>query len=361
MNIYIIFIIMMLLLGWGSNLLAYKSGYYKLTKSFFFIYLTIFIIVIIGFRGIEVGIDTKSYLVSFRDVGNTSWKDINWTYMEPGFMFLIKFFSFFVNDPRIINVIFALITTFLIARFYYLMSSNNKGVFLFGWIIYIGFLFPVSITATRQWLALAICLSGIYYYFKDQNKKYIIYTLLATTIHYTAIICFIPFFLKKVSQNKKLTKIVSFCLIMFGAFFEIFTPLFIRVLPSYRQYFDYYVNAEGTASTYVKVAIYLSLIVISMYVNRKKKLTKQECEQNNFCIIIFSFMIMFALIGNRYYQINRLAYYFTALNPILITTLFEKIPFRRIFIFTFSVSMFVLLYYTLIYGTNGVYPYKFCF
>lgn len=138
----------------------------KLSNKKMILWILILVLSILsGFRGYDVGTDTKHYtrIFNFIYYGGTSS-------LEFGFVYSTEFLMNIFKDVQYLFFIYAFFTNaFIIHR---LWDFKNVASFSFMCFLYIGIFFPESMNILRQYLALAIVFWGTRYLDRMQYLKY---------------------------------------------------------------------------------------------------------------------------------------------------------------------------------------------
>ena len=139
MLIYVLNIL--LILGWGYYFIyAYPS---LQNRRKFCVIASFQWTLLSGLRGMYVGADTTGYIRMFKQVGETSWKDItdaffevyfqgrtpaisaeNFLYKDPGYLVLQKLIHLFTNNEQIYLLIIAIIVFASLGYFIYKNSDD---------------------------------------------------------------------------------------------------------------------------------------------------------------------------------------------------------------------------------------------
>ena len=208
-------IIIAAILAWISQVLADdKENKFKLNKIFF--YMSAFILSItMGCRVSGVGVDDKTYELIFNQINNNGFLDIfvN-TKMEPGYLILNQIVAIFTDDFQIFLYIASLIP---ILFFYKAIEYERKNVnfflviFLFGTLMYLYFFGII-----RLFIAASIMAFSIRYIFEKNTLKYVLFILIASLFHYSALfmLLMVYFSSEKQERPKSMAKFIIITSIM---------------------------------------------------------------------------------------------------------------------------------------------------
>lgn len=245
------------------------------------------------FRADSVGTDTSHYMdaYSMQWLANRSLSDVsdNIKYLELLYIYIVKI-AYFLDSPRIIISCFSIIT-FIFLGLTFRRLKINFGI-AFSIFLLLGF-YIESLNYARQLTACAILLYSYSYYLTGNDKKYILYVLLASLFHLSSIlfifIRFIP-----------IIKIKRFNLLMFiiGVFvYSIISPINIVSLVSkivsiqyILRYEDLFMDSNLPSIMGIIFKIINFAIIIYVYCNSQKGVYADRYD------IMFSISFVFSLL-----------------------------------------------------------------
>tara|TARA_Y100000815_G_scaffold275317_1_gene312825 strand:- start:1318 stop:2373 length:1056 start_codon:yes stop_codon:yes gene_type:complete len=187
-------------------LLIYALSTQNKNPSLFYL-LSAFLIIICGFRGINVGRDTLEYHQIFENIVKGNPVAVK----EYGYILLVKVIAYIGGTQQLIFLIISIITMWGFSRFILLYSSDiylSLLIFIFIGPFYLG-----AFNQMRQYLAISIFLG--YCVPLIQQRKFLYFTLItiiaALFAHLSIIILFPLYFL----LNRKITLFYKI-IILFG-------------------------------------------------------------------------------------------------------------------------------------------------
>ncbi|MGN6532305.1 MAG: EpsG family protein, partial [Ginsengibacter sp.] len=155
----------------------------------------IFLILFVGFRGIDVSRDYLPYLNSFNYIlhDNGAQRTTLLPLFEPGFVFIVKLcYQFFTdNAPLAIMLVFAILTISLKFFVFRKLAFNPFIVLL---LYYSHYFLIQEMTQIRNGLACSFFFLAIYYHLKNEKIKVFVSIVLAFFFHNSAIFYFLLFF-----------------------------------------------------------------------------------------------------------------------------------------------------------------------
>lgn len=170
-------------------------------------------ILFIGLRG-ETGVDSQNYIDYFNKGTDTvwDWKGLEKQYAEYGFYYLSVILKSIYD-----NVDFYFLAVSCITVSFLVKSLKNYSLFpLFGFCIYYArFLCFRDMNQIRQALAITIVVYALRFLVENRKKKYLLWALLATTLHYSigVVIPFVWLYDRRISFRQAFLILIGFGLI----------------------------------------------------------------------------------------------------------------------------------------------------
>lgn len=194
-----------------SNGIKIRNDSFYLQKKAYCIICGVFWILISGLRGLSVGADTLAYKISFETVKNYP---LNYVFQglkdkyilgegskDPGYNILVKFFQFFSDNYQVYLIFIAAIFMIPFTIWIFRESKNPCISFILYSSLFYSFF---SLTGHRQTIALSMTvLIGDKFIKERKILPFVIITLIASTIHASALV-FLPFyFLSRIPVRRK--------------------------------------------------------------------------------------------------------------------------------------------------------------
>ena len=334
-----------------------KKGVIYKYKIFYILSLLV-LLVLIGLRNITVGVDTKGYVDVFYRVveGITTSADMNW--LSIGYMLILKLIGVFTNNYVILNCVIGLLSlTFLYKSIWNNSKKPTLSLFLFICMT----LYYQMFNQSRQLLAVCIVLYS-FKYIKERNfKMYLIYTLLATSIHESAIIM-LPFYF--ITDYKISKKNISFYIIMTLIAYFGFGYLEKIILSTMYGKIYYGTDYFVTSNTSIINLVFRFCLMIFILIYSKKSI---ENDASNKYLINFSiFCTLLQVLTLRLYMLGRLATYFYAFYILSIPNTIASMGKGKInSLVKYGVIVIFILYHFVYFKFNatlaGYDIYSFCF
>lgn len=161
----------------------------------------------------DCGTDRATYGTIF---SNISLSDLLSGWQEPGFIVFNMFFRIFGDDPRIIYIAISTLTLFLFYRTWYVFRDDisiGYAVLAYGTLFFVQ-----SLSLMRIYLASAILFCGISLL---RTRRYIncsLLIILATLIHYSSLVMFLPLVIVILLENHKYMQYVHVIAVIIGLF-----------------------------------------------------------------------------------------------------------------------------------------------
>lgn len=348
--VYLINIILIII--WG--ILEWNIKNKKISRLLICIISSIQMVFIIGFRD-NVGTDFQNYVSIFEGINKFSISNFSLKRVEPGYLLLNRVIGIlFGNFSVILHFIIALLTIFFIIKIIYEKSYNCFiSIYLF-----ISFcLFYSIMNQSRQGLAISITLYSIKYLINDKRIKYFITILIATTIHYSAIVMLLLLFVYNLEVNFKVIKRYIFI--------SIIALLNINIIISLLQYTKYsiylgskYDITQGN-SVVINLIFRLILLFIVLYF-------KKECNKNLYVNILYHMAMLctlFQCLAVKSSLFARITTYFFISYILLIPEVIRGINNKNLRILTYfciiiCFAIYHYMYFTLMKVGLGVQNYS---
>ncbi len=274
--------------------------------KFYFICVSIFMIVIIGLRGILVGRDTLSYFYSYaKHQGISFMAALRADVPEKGYvLFQILGHKLRLGFPGF-NLLYAIVNVSIISFAIYKKST----IPWLSYFLYICFeFFILDLTMMRQTLAMSIVVLAMV----TENKnpwidllKFVILVYVAQTFHASAVVAFPLWFLKKMPMNNvSIAVMVCFIGIAYLARESIANFLSEHAMDVSEKYEMYRKVEMGTSGMrlYLMVAV---TVALGIFLQRFRKIKENGWPFYSLCMML---MIFPAVQGGG--AIMRIYYYY---------------------------------------------------
>jgi len=339
-----------------SELLA-KTKYSKLGS---FIYWSAFILPFaISANRYGIGTDYFHYVELYQELEgyNNIFSAIQNIPYEPGWIILNFAVKVIFDNYQYIFIISSALTMFFIFK---TLEYYRGTIYVwFGILIFLTTLYNASFNIIRQVLAAAILLFAIKYIREKKFLIFTIFTMLAASFHYSAIIYFPMYWILNKSRNnswntfKKISAILICIIIvlMFENVFDLITNIDI-----FSKYSNYLIDLSKTSfgATISSVPIML-LILINL------KQLKNNAIGNDLVFLSFAGFVLSFLISLNMY-IGRLVIYFTMTQILIIPMIIKMEANKNLkFLYTWLIVVYYFSLFTyniIIHNGHQTIPYN---
>ena len=314
-----------------------------------------------------VGYDYNLYGSWFVDYRLKLTSELGKFKQEKGFLIPMKFVSEVTDNYQVMFVIIAaVISTAVMLFIYFYCEKPYLGVFCF---LSFGVFFN-SMNFMRQMIAATIVLYAFQYIKKKQFFRFLVFVLLASAFHVSALIMVVFYFLLQIKMNWISLGVYSGLLVLFFIFSEKILNVITRYFYTGYKPGSSIEVSQGTMPIY---AILFTLVFIVAFLLRKR-LVESDSFNNVFLNCMF-FVCFFELMGIKHGIVSRFSVLFlipavTVLVPKTLTTLvefckekFAKDKVKQSTTKAVAVAVFItfctgMYSYMIFNNYNGVYPYK---
>ena len=277
MIVYFLFLILVVLLELYLVYVKKKNketSFYVLRRkieleNFFLIVCFTLLFVLFIFRDYTVGTDLKNYLIRFLKIGETPFNELwdlsNHYSFEFGFTLLNKFIYMIFPSTFSFMVVSSFFT---LIGFYHFINKFSKNKLLSFYIFFTFSMATNSMNTIRQYMAISLLLFSIDYLLSRDLKKYLIFVILATTIHSSSIIFVVLYPLINCLKFNVLDKKSIYLLLIFVAFFSLGGFEIIKYIMSFTSFAWYLNNLKGSGETMLVLLITIFIFLEYIYMNK---------------------------------------------------------------------------------------------
>lgn len=328
----ITFIITNLLVIIGERL--HKNN--KKSAIIFLIIAMLPIILLCGLRTIDMGWDTRTYLVSIYERIKNADLAYFITYAnargtEKGFTILVYLLTKICNNINFVMTCLNAIITYSVLYYAIKNKNKNKNSILFTIILYETTLYSITFSTLRQCISLAITFILCNKYV-ERKKLYCIFLILISLFFHSSAFMTIPMiFIMAINDSEKITKkqknifnILLITIIIFSilSYSDVLTYLWkLGIIPDkYINYLSGRYNSEVLRIRWQFLIFKFFNLFLGFIYFKSKYISKEEKQLNRkwYIMIIVDFII--TLLSMKILNIHRITYYF------LYPALFAFIP-----------------------------------
>lgn len=322
------------------------------------------------FRSTKVGGDLYYYIPHFQEVCNGAvgfdMFNLLAANFEPGYTILVKGLSFISTNVRGFLILTALIS--LIGPFIFIKKISPLPCMSLLVYCLLGF-YTNTFNNIRQSIAISICLCLIPMLYQGSKLRFIVGTLIASSIHYSAIFFILALPLSKIKLNTK-----NFLLMLIVAVVFFFTVGNLAFSKISTVLLSKYEEIEGQGAGYSMLILYIVLTLLCYFVYKITKKNYTDEMQVFYVELFIKFLIMsiaIQLFAPMFSSMVRLSFYYFIPVVVLIPTIISKIKETVVRGVAFVSLMVALVFYSsfIIYRYNdvtmsngqGVIPYELSF
>lgn len=297
----------------------------------------LFLLLLGGMRGLDVGTDTKNYLELFEILHDDAGTLYVMSFVEPFWVLLNKLVICIYDDYQLVIFlgVFLSITPIFIRA--WKSCEFPYATILFYVLLYYYF---NSYNIVRQTIALAIIFYSYPFWERNQSKKAIIFTLLAMMFHYTAILAF---FIPLVRKIKMQVGFVVFTLPITYLLGALLLPRLIPYLPIVGKYAAYIEISSANLSV---TRLLLNVFFLLLFLLAKGRAKDIYFKMFFVGIVLYNLLTFSPALG-------RCALYFMMAQLIIYSNLSH---YRLNTVFVWSMILFYgLFYYSILLNENNCY------
>lgn len=349
MEIYIVNIVLIGIYSLAYNLLKSKVSNEKILKKFMFGLVIFQMLLILMLRSNNVGVDLKNYEKFFNNVSVYGFDYLKTNRFEWGYKILVYVITLITKNYHVFICVVACISIIPIGIIVYKYSTMP---FLSMYIYITLNFYAFTFSGLRQAIAISCVFVAFHYIIEKKFWKFVLFVLLATLFHKSAIVFFFAYIFKFLEFNKKtIIKIVALSIFLF-IFREIIFQFFADSL-----YNDYTIQIVQAGKWF------LFSIILTIFCLLYRKSILKENENNKILYFLTSVgcvLMIFTLIGTNALRISN---YFYIFITILIPKVIQKIKDRKtglLVSFGLIIGLFLIYYNISLKPTNyQIVPYEF--
>jgi hypothetical protein len=297
---------------------------------------------------LNVGTDYSTYRYVYLEInGGLSFLDVIHHHHEIAFILLCFIAKYAFNSFAFLCFSVSFIFVFFGIKALDNFFKEHKTACLALFIFYV-VLFNLSLNIMRQAMAITIILYSLKFLLSKKWLKFVMMIAIASFFHKSAFVCtlFAPLYLlvKNVKTEKKI-----FLLMTVGT-------IGLTIMALISHYFNIFeVSLNFKFLLYVMPILILILMIIYLLKRQKKEITNQDY----FLINLTFLQIPAQIIGMFFWQIDRLIFYMSISQILLIPSLLARLDKKKFFVIV--IILWYIFYYfvmTYIMNSHDVLPYN---
>lgn len=281
-------------------------------RVIFMVFVFGFMGILMGIRGLSVGVDTEHYKSFYDIVSDMKFLDIVSNYyvasLEVGYAAFMKMCSVVLDNYFFFQIIHGFIFAGLSAKF---LLDNSENIFI-STIVFLGIgAYATAFNISRQMLAVILVANSWTYLKRRENFKAIIFVFLAAAIHVSAVIFFAAHLIYYFRNNKAIIRLIPIAIIICAVKYKQLIEFFSPFASVYRNYFRNESVIQTAGKVWIVWIIVLLIAFWTIYVSQMKN-------QEYLFVAIFSMIwVVCNIIGLSFNYFERLGLYFIPFVPVM--------------------------------------------
>lgn len=351
MSVYILNLVIVSVSGFMAELLS-KLKEKKSLRFIFIALATLSLICVSGFR-YKVGTDYGNYSEIYIYLAGGP---IDFSKGEFGFSLIMNGVRNITDNPQL----FFFITSIIInLGFVVFMVRNSDNIFLSLYFYITTFMYYLTMNGIRQYLASVILVLGYKHLVLGNFKKYLLYIIIASTFHSSALIMIPVYFI--VRQKGNLINVLIFFISLSAIlFYRPFLELLFEALKftEFYHYKDILLTDVNGANPLRMVVWMIPVILTFLY---KERAVKVFGEELNIVLNLCYIGAIFMLLATKHVFFARITMYFDVYYLLLlpkICTMFDEHT-NKVLTGIMMISYLGFSTALLLSGDAWVYPYSY--
>lgn len=308
--------------------------------------------IVAGLRSVEVGFDTKPYMLSLENYYKTGMQMWPYNSFSNTYGIFVKFIYAIWHNYNFLLFIEAFIINYLIIKRFWELKEKSSFVFMIY--LYLIVIYLRTFNLNLQYLAIALIFYSTRYLDKSKLKSFF-FLIISSLLHTSAVIGFLYIFyewldFKNLTKKRFMAKMLFMGIIAVGFYLS-----YTMIIERYSHYFVEKESSIGLMS-FAQIIVFIIIYVFSsfLYKNNDEHCIK-KAPLYYFTGIIFAASSYF--IGNA----GRISYYFMIFEPVYYGVVIKSnktSKYLKIFVVVW-LTLYAL--YVLIDGLAGTkyFPYSF--
>lgn len=342
---------------------AFLMYYGTKRKLKILVWISLVVPILIASLRYGVGTDYFSYTEIYKVVSQLSLSDFlssDKTTHELGFFALVKLSSYLSHGYALLFAMSSILTVV----FYYLgLNKYQPKHKALAYFLYLTVIFPLTLNTMRQGIAMSICFFAFTFMISKNAKKFILWILIASLFHTSALVLLPFYFLNKVikpgDDKSNYATFIKIFLVSLAVLMVL--PYFSDVLSTITL-FDKYTKYQDIVANGNNYTFYLKALILGILLFFYRRIL--AVDKNNAYFLAFAMIdVAMSTLGFTSSIFNRITLYFIFFNLLLLTSIIDIFKDRLgKFISTTSLILFGYLYFLLsnyVLGQAHVIPYTF--
>lgn len=286
-------------------------------KCFLFVFFFVCAL-LMGLRGVTVGIDTFNYKELYERIADNKFKfifDENNIKVEKGWLVYNKLFSYISKNYFAFQIFTAIVFCAGMGKFIY----DNCDDVIVGSVIFLGIgIYCQTFTIMRQYFSVMLVINAWTLLKKGNIVSPLVLWLVAITFHISAIVFGIAYVMIALRKNIYIYRALPLILCLFILNFDSVFEFVIELVGKYTWYSE---NENRIEPGFVQI-MWIIIGVISLYMFYKNINDDNYNMSESFFTLLF---VMFSFLGKIVSYMDRLGYYFVPFALIVLPNMTKEI------------------------------------
>lgn len=351
-KIYVVALFLIIFLSvWIKSVHRNKSRSFDLL-SMRVLFLILF--AIMGFRSVNVGVDTYNYSLIYQHISNASYKELissgfEYDAIEIGYALLAKTCSLIIDN----YYFFQLVVSAIFCSLFYIFIKENTSNYIISTLVFsaIG-IYLASFNIVRQLLAVAFLINAWTQYRQSKYVVFVLFTTFAVFIHLSSISFIAAFLIYHYRNNKLFVRLYPFAVVAFVFFFSILIQYVAEYLTAYQNYYNN--EREIQEANMVKILWMLESLISFFVLFKNDRFSGDQ----KFAAMMSLLYVSCNLIALSFNYFERIGLFFSPFLIILFDTFYLYIKRIKMINLANSIMYICFIIYFLLSTSSGQYVYS---
>jgi hypothetical protein len=362
--ILLLYILVMALILYGKGQSRGKDKLFLMLTFGVFLFLS-------AFRASFVGNDTDSYLNLFYLISGSDNSEVFTSRYEVGYVYLNKLISYFSANPQAILIVTSCIILLGFSRFIY---KNSNYIWLSVFLFFILRYFDATMNTLRFNIALVIILYSYYFIKRKKMLVFILFTLIASLFHITAIIFLLAYPISRLKFNIKTIVVLTVTGFILFSGFSVILQKVIEIFPRYQYYIgSHYLDGNIRLASIMNILVSLFMLTIGIITkyhkpnyNKDSKMYADNSKYNDgeimlLLVVMGSFIDILSL---KFNLLDRVGTYFQVFVLVYLPNAIKQMKDSKKALLMVIIIIFILVTYAITIQIvrpewNRIYPFGF--
>lgn len=339
------------------------SKRHKTFKVLIVLFIIMLLSVFFVFRDLSVGVDSKAYYTIYTELSINRSIELIKAYDIFYSLLNILCYEIYPSYTLFLLVIAMIMFTNIVLSIVFV--SKNKKISM---AMFVGLgLYAQTFNMVRQMMAISFIMVGLIFLIKHKHEwLFLLFVLLASMFHITALCCVVIYVLNKVKLNRISLICISAITVIGCICFPYVLMLVDRVFG--KNYYGAYSGNQFAIETWKNIVFILfcaAAIVVAMIFRKQKMKNRLELKEFDLYLLMFIILLAVKIISMFTIELlDRIVYYFIPSAIFIVPLIINSFDRKKKTVLTCASIILLLIfmiYFLYVRGSYGVVPYKFCF